>query len=222
MATSLKFDELNRLDYRDYFGGMFISPKQMRRRIELAEEIEDVIFFLFAYWAISADAEIPVEEIKQDAKTRLTSVVEKRLKLDPYIEKRINDVIDEVVDATERHKATDTDINAVKAEKSATETDNPSYWTSRERAMVISANEANAFENYNDYKVAKASGKTKKRWITELDDKVRFTHELVEGETVDIDGLFLVGESMMRFPKDTEYDPDPQEIVNCRCSVEYL
>ena len=213
MATSLKFDELNRLGYRGYFGQMIITPKQMRRRIDLAEEIEDVIFFLFAYWAISADAEIPIDEIKQDAKTRLTSVVEKHLKLDPYIEKHINDVIDEVVEVTESRTSV-TEEDAGNADES--------YWTSKERAMMISANEANAFENYGDYRDARARGKTKKRWITELDDKVRLTHELVEGETVDIDGLFLVGSSFMRFPKDAEYDPAPQEVINCRCTVEYL
>lgn len=214
--TSLKFDELNRLDYRKYFGEMLISPKQMRRRIALARDIEDVIFYLFAYWVISADAEIPTEEIKQDAKTRLTSVVEKHLKLDPYIEKHVGEVIDEVVDATERHAEADYGYGYDDGG------DDGSYWTSSERATLISANEANAFENYGDYREAKAQGKTRKRWITELDDRVRLTHELVEGKTVDIDGLFLVGESLMRFPKDGMYDPAPQEVINCRCSVEYI
>ena len=183
----------------------------MRRRIGLAEEIEDVIFFLFEYYVIYEGAETELPELKADAKERLTSVVEKRMKVDPYIESHIDSVVDDIVDATKRHSDTDTD----------TDTDD-GYWTSTERAMTISANEANAFENYNDYRNAKANGKTRKRWITELDDKVRFTHTLVEGETVDIDGLFLVGGSFMRFPKDAEYDPAPQEVINCRCTVEYL
>lgn len=240
MATSLKFDELNKFSYREYFGEMFTTPAQMRKRVSLAEDIEDVIFFLFAYYSIydGAELEIDSESVRADAKERLTSVVEKHMKVDPYVANHINTVINEVADVTEerikkrKEKATEDaneELNMLgnnggfdwDAEEES-EDDEQFYWTSRERARWISANEANAFENYNDFLEAKANGKTKKRWITELDDKVRFTHTLVEGETVDIDGLFLVGGSFMRFPKDAEYDPAPQEVINCRCTVEYL
>ena len=222
MATTLKFDNLNVLDskavkksdlkqkplakpYREYFGVMFIEPEEMRSRIELAEEIEDVMLWVFAYWIVAAEAEISKEELKQDAKDKLISVIAQHTKLDPYLEKHIDDVINEVVDTTEKHaEETDTD-----------------YWLSQDRAMLIAENEANAFENYVDYRDARESGKTKKVWLTELDDKVRPTHEIAEGQTVDIDGLFLVGDSLMRFPMDTEYDADPSETVNCRCVCKY-
>lgn len=217
MATRLKFDELNALGntrvkkskkpmpipYREYFGAMYITPEQMRSRVELSEEIEDVMLFVFAYWAIAASAELSVEEVKQDAKEKLRTVIGKHTKLDPYLEKHIDKLIDEVVDTTERHK------------------DDSDYWTSPERAMLIAENEANSFDNYAEYREAALSGRTKKKWLTEADDKVRLTHELAEGQTVDIDGLFLIGDSFMRFPMDTMYDPDPQEIVNCRCACVY-
>ena len=222
MATALKFDELNNLNYRDYFGSMFITPKQMQRRINLAEDIEDVFFVLLAYYAIYDGAELEIEQdnVLDDAKAKLTSVVEKHMRIDPYIQNHINTVIDEVSRVTEERIQERNRED--EAEEERPRSDDGFYWTSYTRAMYISANEANAFENYNDYRDAKANGKTKKRWITELDDRVRFTHQLAEGETVDIDGLFLVGGSFMRFPKDAEYDPAPQEVINCRCSVEYL
>lgn len=206
MATKLKFDELHRITpYKEFFGKMFITPKQMNSRIGLARDIEDVMLYVFAYWIIAAEDEISEMELRRDAKEKLTSVVAKHTKLDPYLENHIERVIDEVIDTTKKH----------------TERNENDYWTSPERAVLISENEANSFENYIEYRDAKAGGKTKKTWITELDDKVRLTHELAEGQTVDIDGLFLVGGSEMRFPMDTQYDPDPSEIVNCRCSVEY-
>ena len=221
MATKLNFDELNRLEkvkksrkypmpmpYREYFGAMYITPEEMRKRMSLAEEIEDVMLWVFAYWLIAAEAEISKEELKQDAEAKLTSVIAKHTVLDPYLEKHISDVINEVVDSTEKHTQDG-------------ESEEASYWTSRDRAMLISENEANAFEEYTKFRDAKAQGKTKKTWITELDDKVRLTHTLAEGQTVDIDGLFFIGGSEMRFPKDTEYNPDPSEIVNCRCTCEY-
>ena len=84
--TTLDFDELNELDefkqlekrvkstktgkfpvaipYREYFGKMYIEPEEMRSRIELAEEIEDVMLWVFAYWIVAAEAEISKEELK--------------------------------------------------------------------------------------------------------------------------------------------------------------
>ena len=265
--TTLNFDELNELDsarqlekqvkgtkkrkfpvaipYRDYFGAMYIEPEEMHERIDLAQQIEDVMLWVFAYWIIAADAEISNDELKQDAKDKLTSIISKHTKLDPYLEKHINDVIGEVVDTTEKHvprqKKEDADeegdieefledsenpqpyeeLQKANAEGTSEDSENKKYWTSRDRAMLISENEANAFDNYIKYREAKAQGKTKKIWRTELDEKVRMTHTLAEGQTVDIDGLFLVGDSLMRFPMDTEYDATPNETINCRCVCEY-
>lgn len=238
MATTLKFDELNRFEYRDYFGKMYIKPEQMRKRIDLAKDIEDVMLYMFAYWVIAADAEIPLAEIKRDVGERLTSAVEKHLKLDPYIREHITKVVDEVADVTakrdEKRKRQELDelddMQALQDEKKGfdweaeeeSEADEQNYWTSRERAMLISANEANAFENYNEYREAKAQGKTKKKWLTMMDEKVRLDHSLAEGQTVDIDGLFLIGGYEMMFPMDASNGAPAGETINCRCSCEYL
>lgn len=213
--TTLDFDELNKLEikkaknpapipYREFFGKMYIDPKQMETRISLAGQIEDVMLYVFAYWAIAGSAGITEDEVRQDAKEKMRMVIARHTKLDSYLERHIDKVINEVIDTTIKHKDEDTD-----------------YWTSPERAMLIAENEANSFENYVEYREAAKSGRTKKRWLTENDEKVRLTHELAEGQTVDIDGLFLIGDSLMRFPMDTMYDPDPQETINCRCSCEY-
>lgn len=222
MATALKFDELNRLDYKDYFGKMYISPEQMQKRIDLARDIEDVMLYLFAYWVIAIDAEISKAELKQDVKAKLKKAVEKHLKLDPYIRQHIDQIVDEVVDVTEKHEPlTETETGFDWEEDEESEEDEQAYWTSLRRAMLISANEANAFENYSEYREAKAQGKTRKRWVTMLDEKVRFTHAEAEGEDVDIDGLFSVGGYQMRFPMDAEYGAPPQETINCRCACQY-
>ena len=223
MATELKFDELNRLGerkpkpipYREFFGKMRISPAQMRERIELAEDIEDAMLFVFAYWLIREDLGYTDSDMRQMTKEKLTEVFDKYGKSDAYITKHIEDVSNEIIDATARHTRVD---NAVDEPTESTET---GYWTSLDRAMIIAENEANSFTNYTEYRSAKAKGYTKKRWLTELDDRVRLTHTLVESKTVDIDGLFLVGDSLMRFPRDNEYDPDPSEVVNCRCACVY-
>ena len=81
------------------------------------------------------------------------------------------------------------------------------YWLSIHRAALIARNEANAFLNYSDYVEAKNQGKKTKTWLTMEDSKV--------------DETFEVGNSEMRFPLDDLFSPDPNEVVNCRCSIDY-
>ena len=189
---------------------MHITPKQMQRRIEIAEGIEHAMLFVFAYWLIYADLGMSLGDMKKLTRNQLQAVYERYTKLDGYIESRLDNISNEIIDATEKNTSADSSGELP-----------TSYWTSPDRAKIIAENEANAFENYNDYKAAKANGCTKKRWLTENDERVRLTHELAEGQTVDIDGLFSVGGCEMRFPMDTLYDPDPAEIINCRCACVY-
>lgn len=238
MAATLKFDKLHKLTpYRDFFGKMYISPEEMNERIKLAEEIEDVMFYIFAYWIIAEDAGLTLDDLKHDAVLKLTSVFAHYAPIDPYLEQHIEKVVNEVVDTTQRNAKKkeedsdeeddieklldESDESLEGLEEKSSSDDGKDYWTSQDRAMLISENEANAFYNYIDYREAKKQGKTKKTWLTELDDKVRLTHTLVEGKTVDIDGLFLVGDSLMRFPMDVMYDAPPEETVNCRCVCRY-
>ena len=95
------------------------------------------------------------------------------------------------------------------------------YWISINRARLIAQNEANTFLNYTEYIQAKENGFTQKTWLTMPDNKVRDTHEEVEGKTIGIDEFFQVGNSEMKFPHDWELNPDPKETINCRCAVEY-
>lgn len=95
------------------------------------------------------------------------------------------------------------------------------YWLSVRRAINIAQNESNTFLNYTDFMDAKDRGCTQKSWMTMMDDRVRDTHEEAEGELVGIDDYFIVGNSEMRFPHDLSLSPDPKEVINCRCSVEY-
>lgn len=227
MATILEFDEIKKLGrsipYKEFFGKMYITPEQMNTRIDLARDIEDVMLYVFAYWIIAAETNNftieDEEKLKQTAIDKLNDVIAKHTRLDPYLEDHIVKLVEEAIDATKKHAKKP--AQNPNEDNGGDDGGKEDYWTSRDRAMLISENEANAFENYIEYREAKESGKTVKIWQTELDDKVRLTHEIAEGQTVDIDGLFLIGGSMMRFPMDTMYDPLPEETINCRCSCRY-
>lgn len=215
MATVLKFDEIHKpIPYREFFGKMHISVAQMERRIEIAEALEDAILLVFSYWLIRADLGYSVDDMRKLAREQLKAVYEHYTRSDEYLEKHFNDIADSIIDVTNRH--TETGNDQTDDENAPT-----GYWVSLDRAMIIAENEANALENYNEYRQARTGGKRKKVWLTENDDRVRLTHSLVEGKTVDIDGLFLVGNSLMRFPHDTMYDPEISELVNCRCACIY-
>lgn len=111
--------------------------------------------------------------------------------------------------------------NKADSDSSEDKKETSDYWLSYRRAEDIAKSEANTFLNYTDYLDAVNSGKTKKTWLTMLDDKVRPTHDEVEGLTIGIDELFYVGDSQMKFPHDLSESPNPKEVIGCRCSVEY-
>lgn len=56
-----------------------------------------------------------------------------------------------------------------------------------------------------------------KQWVTSHDDRVRATHRQVDGETVPIGGVWMVGGWPMRYPGDPY--GQPEEVIGCRCSV---
>ena len=99
--------------------------------------------------------------------------------------------------------------------------DNP-YMTSTDRFIVIACTEANNAANYSEYKDALEEGMTEKVWHTMRDNKVRKTHEMIDGMIIGITDLFIVGDAEMRFPCDEELAFNyPEETVNCRCTVTY-
>ena len=93
-------------------------------------------------------------------------------------------------------------------------------WLNSDRANLIALNEANWIWNNQEFFEAKGKNK-KKTWHTALDEKVRFSHMAMEGVTIGIDEYFHVGSSLMLYPLDVSGGASADEIVNCRCSVEY-
>lgn len=212
----LSFDELNKLydgkynrksmPYEQYFGEMDLTDKQKKERISFAEKFEEVMMFLFfllvtfeEYGSLEESQDFIIEQVKQKYKDLAIDYTA----LDEYIEEYIDEFVEEVINTTNNHS------------------DEP-YYKSEDRAMLIAENEANSVLNYSDFIKAIDNGFTKKKWKTEQDIKVRHTHRPMEGKIIDISIPFVVGESLMLFPKDTSYGADAEEIVNCRCTIEYI
>lgn len=58
-------------------------------------------------------------------------------------------------------------------------------------------------------------GYTHKRWMTRYDSRVRETHADVDRATIELDEVFLVGGSALRYPADPMGAAD--QTINCRC-----
>ena len=97
----------------------------------------------------------------------------------------------------------------------------------REYAELGNANEilrvvetdGNRVYNTGGVEGAKSVGATSKTWRTMMDDRVRDTHDYLEGVTVGIDEKFFTYEGdSARYPGDFEA---PQNSINCRCWLEF-
>lgn len=210
------FDEINALyegkykrksiPYEQYFGDMDLSEEQKEERISFAKKFEEImmfLFFLLAAYEEYGTAEESIDFIVYTIKQRYKDVVAEYLNLEEYIEEHIEEFSQEIVETTLKHEY-------------------EPYYTSEDRAVLTSENEANTILNYKDFIDAIQQGFTKKVWNTEMDGNVRMSHVPLEGKVLDISTPYVVGDSLMLFPKDTSYGASQEEIANCRCTITYL
>lgn len=202
------FDELNSgqsiLSIDEYFDTMNLSEEEKKKRKTFANEIMNAMLFIFALISIMRQYDyLNKQFIIQQLEQRYSDIVIKYMDIDKYMEDCIREFSQETIDTTLKHP-------------------DEEYYLSNDRAMLIGENEANSSLNYGQFAEAVKRGKKEKRWITEGDNKVRKTHREVDLEVISINDTFVVGNSLMRFPKDDYYNPEPEEIVNCRCTIEYF
>lgn len=189
--------------FEDYFDKMDISESDKNTRVDFAMRMHDIMILTFALVkSMQESGYIDELYLKSELKRRYTEEVIATGNYDRVINDYINSFTDDTIKTT--LKNTD------------------EYLLSNTRALVIGANEANTIYNYSDYKTAIENGYTHKRWKTENDNLVRRSHEIVNNDVVEIDEPFVVGDSLMMFPKDFSMGASAEELVNCRCTVEYI
>ena len=207
----MDFDRLNKLssdksisiDYATYFGEMDLSKKQKKERMELAQELEDDILFFFALISVLIQFNYPSMQLAVDGiENRYKVTLGRYMDIDDYLSDYISQFAQNIADVTQRHL-------------------NDEWYLSQDRAILIAENEANTNFNYAEFQNAIASGKKSKTWLTMKDKRVRHTHGKIDGKKIPIQSIFLVGNSELLFPKDETFSPDPNEVINCRCSIKY-
>jgi hypothetical protein len=214
------YDELNTRPnnrrsepYKEYFSKMSISDKEKQERIAFSEQMEEVVLYILAL------IETTIESGESDQKYIQTQFYDKYLDvvlgymlIDSYIKEYVLETSKQIIGTTFSHIVE-------KHPDSEQATDD--YYLSNDRAMFISECEANSILNYRQYSKALKSGKTKKTWIDVGDKRERKTHLEVGGTTIPINEPFSVGDSLLMFPTDYSLGASADEIVNCRCSIQY-
>lgn len=234
MATVLAFDRINRLDedetlktnlrrrslpYREFFGDMLLPPEEKEKRIQMAEDLDDVFFFLFAY-ILSYGNDFTYSFLYQMVEQRYWAALSVYIETDdsgfepPKVTKAS---LDRLVESIKDYIARQTRLIV----DTTLEHLGDDYYTSEDRATLIAENQINGVENMVEDFEAVDFGYTNKTWVTMLDNRVRDTHTDMEGVTIPILEPFMVGDSLLMFPGDDSLGADASELVNCRCHVEY-
>lgn len=200
------FNEINRvlsIPYDEYFSAMDLTQEEIKKRTSLAENIEEIILFIFALLSVMRQHNyINKEYVKEELKQRYMDAVERYVGIDDYIQEYIDRFSEEIIDTTLRHIE-------------------DKWYLSNDRSILIAENESNSVYAHDDYAKAINAGKTRKRWITERDDRVRESHMEVNGVVIPIKEPFVVGGSLLLYPKDQTYSPSAEQTAGCRCTVKY-
>lgn len=197
-------DKLNNLTrdnarsfYDTFYDDLEISQEDKEKRKKLAEEIDEVYFWLFSYVAMLLAAGLTIDE-----ESLITSVEYRLYDLEDvnvrYVSEHITRLATETVQTTVEHK-------------------DEEYFLSDERAINIAAGEAHTFYEYKELQDAWENGKTKKTWRAIIDKKTRKTHRELNGTTIPIPDLFEIDGSQLACPRDSEHGAELKELASCRC-----
>lgn len=213
-------DEINKpsqeyevIDIDKYFDEIEdLDEEQKEIRKEVARDFRDilklVLMMILADLRVGND--VNEEFYRQTAKSRFMDVIDAKLPyitIDIYveIEKYLNHNIDLVIESTIRNQ------------------EQPFMFTEA-RATSIAVDDAMASITIEELQEAVEAGYKYKIWTSMRDRKVRHSHEMADGQRVEIDKPFKVGRCLMQAPlifdEHSDFE-DAKEIVNCRCCLVY-
>lgn len=211
MIGARSFDEVNNLvtnkrgiDFEEYFSTMGLSKEDQKKRVELAKILNDqflvIVSLLFMTQKYNTnDYELIRNQFVEMYKNAILGVIA----IDSYMSNYIEQISHDVIDSTLENP------------------DDP-YYVSPDRAVFMAENESNTCWNHQEFEDAIENGKTRKQWMDKRDSRERKTHLEVGGKIKPINEPFVVGDSLLDYPKDTKYGANAKEIVNCRCSIRYF
>lgn len=202
----MKIDKLNVVEkpkiltIEKYFGEMPLTDEQKKKRIDMCEDFE--VFLLYIIELGEELDRMQLDILIGQLQMGFIEIASKHLDMTEAIIERINEDAMYIAETTKKNL------------------DVP-FFTSPDRARLVAENETQSLFNLSEFDRAKEQGFKFKEWLAMLDEKTRETHAVADGQKVDIDTPFIVGNSLMMFPTDTSLGAPPEEIINCRCIMRY-
>ena len=202
----MKIDKLNVVEktkvltIEQYFGEMPLTDEEKKKRIDMCEDFE---IFLFYILELGEELDrMALEVLISRLQVGFIEITGNYMELTDDVLERINEDAIYIAETTKKNL------------------DVP-FFTSPDRARLVAENETQSLCNLSEFDRAKEQGFKYKEWLAMLDEKTRETHAMADGQKVDIDTPFIVGNSLMMFPTDTSLGAPPEEIINCRCIMRY-
>lgn len=235
-----QFDDLNAFQKKAqiWYSKVKVSDREKQERCDLAIDYCEIIIMLFL---MIQEQEYEKAEYIAFAEERLRVLAERELGKDniAYINdwaktkakqivdetyaKYEDEIEDQTIEEGENKETAETAAEQKTEKVSIPELDieisAADYWLSNERALMIGLELSSTVYNYKELYDAIEAGKTRKVWETMEDERVRDTHSAVAGVDIPITELFLVGDSYMLMPMDTEHGAEMKEIAGCRCHL---
>lgn len=214
------FDEINALEY-----------ERKQERIDTAQKIEKelVIFFNGIYADILNGIFLytkPSTEYIYELYITLSDISDSSLndsELKIHLYDAAKEIVQTTIDAYLEPSGTEFELARNKGApmKESIIPDEIIDTLGRTRIQKIAANEALYIVNYKEFSEALTQGKKSKIWNTMEDERVRYTHAIVDKEEIPINEPFYVGGYQMMFPGDTSMGADISETILCRCWLTY-
>ena len=93
------------------------------------------------------------------------------------------------------------------------------YETRKGHAAMIARTEIGAVSGATRFDAMKENGVEYLEWVTAGDEKVRDSHDEINGETIETGDTFELAGGNLHYPCDFSTGADPSEVINCRCVV---
>lgn len=203
-------EELIAQQIADYFDEMEIDDEGKKKRTSLAIDIEKAIrnvFILMIASEIIGDLDSKADYFSNYAYQGYTqAMIDNDFPVDEtgfgYIEQYSRMRCKEIVDTAILHKA-------------------DTFYGTTQHTIAIGEDESSAVNNYFDEQKAISQGMKHKTWITMRDKNVRHSHTLLDGQTIGIFQAFHTQGGDLLFPCDVSLGVKRNEIINCRCFLQY-
>ena len=208
MSNLASVDRLNII----FFGEMEIPVDEKKRRIAFAKAFERVLRRYF-------DTIQSILKFSSDVEAAVVPLAMAAAALEQQYRMLVSEYYPSVSDEAEGWVNTHTRQFSVWVTQTRLNSGEPAATGD---ILTTVRTEINSVGNLALLLAASSEGKRRKRWKTFGDSKVRPSHANAGGQTVPIDKPFTVGGYRMMFPGDSSLGAPASEIVNCRCSVEYI